>query len=84
MVENKFPIGTFVRLMSLPDDLDQLPEESKAIFAHCLGKVFPIVGMEGELAILDVSKQVDGLFPGFEHDIRVEWSCLDKDRLDKD
>ncbi len=68
-----FRSGDRVRFATLPGWVARLPEESRAVFAACLGKVFPVSEVTPDgLLVLDVSAAVDSQQGGFQNDIRVE------------
>ena len=65
--------GHRVVLAKLPPWVDKLPEESRKVFEHCVGRVFRVDEIdERGLLVLDVSTEVDGLIGGYMNDIRVE------------
>ncbi len=65
--------GDRVRFATLPGWVAGLPEESRAVFHRCLGKVFSIAEITQEgFVVLDVADEVDALVGGFKNDIRLE------------
>lgn len=55
----KINIGDWVRLVEIPNDISQAPEETKAVFKNALGKTFKIENFnEYGLAELDLTKKV--------------------------
>ena len=69
----RYGAGGRVRFATLPGWVAKLPEESRAIFGACLGKVFSISEVTPDgLLVLDVSAEVDRHLGGFQNDIRLE------------
>lgn len=66
-------IGDHVRLRVLPPWVDELPEESRAVFEFCVGRTCIVSEMDGNgLLVLDPGEEVDRRFGGYMNDIRVE------------
>lgn len=66
-------VGTIVRIPRLPPWFEQLPEASRRVVAHCVGRTYPVVEIDDQgLLVLDVSQDVDASFGGFGNDLRVE------------
>jgi len=66
--------------MKLPPWVAQLPGESQRVFEFCVGRAFPIAGIDQHgLLVLDVSQDVDPRFGGFMNDIRVEPEFVSED-----
>jgi hypothetical protein len=73
-------IGQRVRLVRQPPWVTQLPQESQSVFEYCVGRVFPVAGIDQQgLLVLDVSQEVDARFGGFMNDIRVESEFVTED-----
>lgn len=75
-----FKAGDKVRFVKMPDWVDTMGDESKKVFHHCFGKVYPIdkVEEEGSVYVLDVNDDVDEVFGGYMNDIRLEEEYLEK------
>jgi hypothetical protein len=72
-------VGSFVRLSRMPEWVQDLPSQSKAVFEFCLGRVYEVVEIEENgFLVLDVSKYVDVRFGGTLNDIRVEREYVDQ------
>jgi hypothetical protein len=74
-VQRKSPIrpGDLVIIPVLPPWVDQLPEETREVFAFCVGRPFCVSEIDRDgLLVLDVSAEVDPRFGGYGNDIRVE------------
>ncbi|MCP3163382.1 hypothetical protein [Myxococcus qinghaiensis] len=68
-----FRVGQLVRVMSLPDGLAQLPEESREVFRVCLGGTFPVEEIESDgVLVLNVSQVAVPRFGGHRHIIMVD------------
>lgn len=68
-----FQVGQNVRLVSLPNWLAQLPEESREVFRACLGGTFPVEEIEADgVLVLNVSRVAVPLFGGHRHVIMVD------------
>jgi hypothetical protein len=66
-------VGDRVAFIVLPPWVDQLPDESQAVFRLCVGRIYPVDEIDEQgLLVLDVSADVDDLFGGYMNDIRVE------------
>jgi hypothetical protein len=76
--------GSLVRLIRIPDGIDDLPEETQAVFRHCLGKTFRVVSVDQGLLVLDVGAEIDRRFGGFGSDIRVEPGCVRRSSSGRD
>ena len=65
--------GDWVVLATLPPWVDKLPQRSRDVFEHCVGRAFPVdeIDQHGQL-VLDVSAEIDPIFGGYMNDIRVE------------
>jgi hypothetical protein len=71
--------GDTVRFETLPQWVDELPEESHLVFRACLGKSFSVIEVDANgFNVLDVSKLIDHKFGGTGNDIRVEDEYLAK------
>jgi hypothetical protein len=69
-------IGDPVRIVRLPDNLpDHEILGTRALFADCLGRVFPIVALDRHLFELHVG-QVRGE-PACMHSIWIETDCVE-------
>jgi hypothetical protein len=66
-------VGDWVVLAELPPWTADLPQESRAVFRHCMGHAFQVTEIDanGNL-VLDVSSRVDPVFGGDFNDLRVE------------
>jgi hypothetical protein len=66
-------VGDRITVTVLPRWVDQLPEESRAVFRFCVGRAFCVIEIDHNgLLVLDVSVDVDTRFGGYMNDIRVE------------
>ena len=66
-------VGDFVQLAVLPPWVSSLPEDSQAVFRHCVGRSFRVDEIDpAGLLVLDVAAEIDPKFGGFMNDIRVE------------
>ena len=71
-------VGDWVRLVTLPEGIESLPEESLAVFRFCLGRTYRVDEIDSQgLCVLDVSEDIDPRFGGFMNDIRVEAEFLE-------
>ncbi|NNG15629.1 MAG: hypothetical protein HKM89_04040 [Gemmatimonadales bacterium] len=70
---NEPRVGDWVILAELPPWVGDLPEESRAVFDHCVGHAFRVTEIDGNRnLVLDVSALVDPVFSGDLNDVRVE------------
>ena len=71
--------GSTVRFSRMPEWVQTLPEESRRVFEYCLGRAYPVEGVdEHGHFILDVSGDVDQRFGGSRNDIRLEAEFLEE------
>jgi hypothetical protein len=74
-----FKPGDLVRLREVPPWVNELPQESQAVYRFCVGRAYLIAEVDPDgLLVLDVSRDVDQRFGGFLHDIRVEAEWVDR------
>jgi len=71
-----FQIGQRVKVVSVPTDLPNDELQTRKIFALCLGRVFAVVGVNGNLVELEVGEVVGG--PAYAHSIWVEPEHLER------
>lgn len=71
--------GSTVRFARMPEWAARLPDESRRVFAFCLGRTYRIAELDPQgLFVLDVSADVDMRFGGFGNDIRLEAEFLEE------
>lgn len=63
-------IGDQVRITKIPRELPDDDLGTRQLFELCLGRVFPIVGFQGELVELDVGEVLGQ--PDYMHAIWIE------------
>lgn len=71
--------GSKVRFVKMPAWVDQLPPESRSVFAFCLGRTYRVEEVDAQgLFVLEVSADIDGRFGGFGNDLRLEAEFLEE------
>ena len=72
--------GSTVKIAKMPDWVSTLPEESRRVFAYCLGRTYCVEEIdENGLYVLNVSGDIDERFGGSMNDIRLESEYLEED-----
>lgn len=70
--------GCIVRFVTMPTWVADLPEDSRRVFAACLGRTYRVTEIDvNGLYVLDVSGDVDSRVGGFGNDIRLEAEFLE-------
>ena len=73
--------NSIVRFARMPTWVVELPEETRRVFEHCLGRTYRIEQIDQNgLFVLNVSCDSDERFGGFHHDIRLEPEFLEEVR----
>ncbi len=71
--------GSTVKFARMPEWVAQLPEESRRVFAFCLGRKYRIEEIDSHgLFVLDVSHEIDQRSGGLMNDIRLEAEFLEE------
>ena len=71
--------GSRVLFARMPTWVDTLPEESKRVFHLCFGREYVVLEVDSNgFVVLDVSRDIDKLFGGFQNDIRLERDFLEE------
>jgi len=72
--------GDNVTFETMPNWVEDLPEESSSVFRACLGKRFRVTEVDDNgLCVLDVSQLIDPLIGGFMNEIHLGSEFLRKD-----
>ncbi|OYW75277.1 MAG: hypothetical protein B7Z37_14080 [Verrucomicrobia bacterium 12-59-8] len=72
-------LGSTVRFARMPVRVPELTEESRRVFAFCLGHTYRIEEIDSPgLFVLDVSTDIDTRFGGYMNDIRLEAEILEE------
>ncbi len=71
--------GSIVRFVKMPEWAADLPDESRRVFAFCLGRTYRVEEMDLRgLFVLDVSPDIDKHFGGLGNDLRLEAKFLEE------